>query len=64
MGWRFLTLEDSVDVVLSKLSWLSDAQVLFFSSHLHANSDKTKLSNSRQAILVCVFVCRHCQYFF
>ena len=29
-----------------------------------ANSDKTKLSNSKQAILVCVFVCRHCQYSF
>ena len=25
-----------------------------------ANSDKTKLSNSKQAIFLCVFVCRHC----
>jgi len=38
------------------------SQVVY--SQLHANSDKTKLSNSEQAILVCVFVCRHCQYSF
>jgi len=34
-----------------------EVQVVY--SQLLANSDKTKLSNSKQAILVCVFVYIH-----
>ena len=39
-------------------------QVQVVYSQLLANSDKTKLTDSEQAILVCVFLCRHCQYCF
>ena len=45
-------------------------QIQFFSSSSSSSisfllsTTATKLSNSMQAILVCVFLCRHCQYSF